>query len=360
MLAKTSIAHAVCALTLISLTACGGGSNDVARNTAPNAGSNPSATPNTPNTPTTALDEAIVVEAGSTAATPAGSQAVTGGSAGSITLGAKAFSTNALDSEALTVGVSIAGSNTSQYLVVAFEPATGQNFACKGGTWSADEIASIKAQLGDDVPACGAGVSINLAQSRVDISKLSLASVNGTEAKTLILSTAMKWTVNATASGTTTLPTAVGTVVEGLIAADPEKTYTVSSGESAQQIVAGTTLRIETQFTDAFNIAVAADLDDATRYMLVALRTGNSAAYACAGGNWPAATKQAIETALGTGVVPACPTGITADVLQGVLKMNQVTLSTNTVDAEPTVVLSANLDFSINTPAETEAVESTQ
>jgi uncharacterized membrane protein YjjB (DUF3815 family) len=119
---------------------------------------------------------------------------------------------------------------------------------------------------------------------------------------------------------------------------------------------------VETQFTNAFNIAVAADQANLSHYVLAVSKTETSAIYACAGGAWSDADKLAVEAALGTGVLPACPGGITADVAHGVLQMSQITLSNLSTasdaaanPAEKTLVLSANLNFTKNTLVETEA-----
>jgi hypothetical protein len=355
MHAMSLIARAVCVLSLVSLSACHWDDDDEAPATADTAAA-PSATGDAA---PASLNTTLVVEPGSTASTAAGTYVGTGAEASSVNYGGLTFITNAIETDPLRVGVSRLSSDASKYMVVAVESATGQMFACKGGSWRTDEVAGIKQALGTDLPACGAGVALNVSRGDVVISQLTLPSLAANPlAQNLVLSTAL--TLSSPTAASNTLP-AVGTVEQTSGLPPVTKAFSITGGETSIKALGDLNLRIETQFTAAFNIAVAADMQDLSRYVLAVSKTTSDAIYACAGGSWTAEAKLAVEGILRTGVLPACPAAIKADVAQGVLEMTLTTLSTNDVqlsdESERQVILSANLNFTKNEPAGTTPAE---
>lgn len=365
MYAWTSVARALAALSLLSLAACGGG--DVAPTSTQ---VNTSSITPTADTSSPAATDAVVVEVGGTADTAAGSYAITGGAGGSETFDTLTVDVNSVETDALNLAVGVAQQDAGKYLVAVTEASSGLYYICLGGTWTADEIKPFQSSGSLSAPpACPAGVTIDLSQNLVQLNKVALLAAQD-KTKTLIVSTSIKWTSAGGSSSSSSSGSAVsaGTVVvASSVSSSLLGLHTVSDGTSATASYGSLSLQVETQRTDALSIALAYSLGNANKFVLAVRDNDSDQTYACTSSAWQAGELQPFLASFSS-TLPVCPAGIVVDVLQGTLRLDNVKLlgaamavvgnsaedTTAAIASAATqnLVLSANLDWSINTAGE--------
>jgi hypothetical protein len=360
MRAVKPVGQLLCTLALLALSACGGGGGV--------SGSPAPVSPSSTDTSTLPVDTApadgtVVVTSGAESTRP-GTYTATPGTTGGLSLGGLAVTLQSVETEDLQIAVGLT-SEPGKYMLAIVEKGAPQSYGCLGGTWSTEELDALATQTGQTAAACPTGVVVDTTAKQLTLNKVSLPSapvtgldgVSTTAGPVLVLSaTKLDWSANTLADNTVSVDVGNEMVPAGY--------YGVNAGLSVTQSTGLLTLDAQTLKTDAVDIGIGIAQEDPSKFILSVKDNFTDYQYACLGGDWTDEEKAPVQEMYLKSVI-ACPAGVSIDTALHLVKLNKVTLQTDTdpdlPDADPTkiakITISANLDWTNNTPVDATPAE---